>query len=46
MAEGIDGASRAGVDLGAGVNMDSILGPAVSDKLWQLVNRVTIDAGA
>ncbi len=42
---GIDGTSRAGADFGAGVNVDFILGPAVSDKLWQLVNRAAIDEG-
>jgi hypothetical protein len=45
VAEGIDGASRAGANFGAGTNVDSTLGPAVSDKLWQLVNRAAIDAG-
>jgi dihydroorotate dehydrogenase len=45
VSEGIECASRAGVDFWAGVNVDSILGPAVSDKLWQLVNRAAIDAG-
>ncbi len=44
-AEGIDGASRAGADFGAGVNVDSILGPSVSDKLWQLVISAAVDAG-
>ena len=45
VAEGIDGASRAGADFGAGVNVDSILGPAVSDKLWQLVTNAAAAAG-
>jgi hypothetical protein len=47
VAEGIDGASRAGAYCGAGANVDSILGPAMSDKLWhwQLVNSAAIDAG-
>ncbi len=45
VAEGIDGESRAGADFGAGVNVGTALGSAVSDKLWQLVNRAAIDAG-
>ncbi len=45
VAEGIDGASRAGEDFGQGANVDSILGPTVSDHLWQLVCRAAGDAG-
>jgi hypothetical protein len=45
VAEGIDGASRAGADFGPGANVDSILGPAVSDQLWQLVCRAAGDTG-
>jgi hypothetical protein len=45
VAEGINGASRAGADFGPGANVDSILGPAVSDQLWQLVCRAAGDAG-
>jgi hypothetical protein len=44
VAEVIDCASRAGADFGAGANVDSILGPAVSDKLWQLVNGAAMDS--
>jgi hypothetical protein len=45
VAEGIDGASRAGDDFGPGMNVDSILGPAVSDQLWLLVCRAASAAG-
>ena len=45
IAEGIDGASRSGDDFGEGVNVDSILGPAVSDELWHTVQQVAEDAG-
>jgi hypothetical protein len=45
VAEGIDGASRAGADFGADVNVDSILGPAVSDTLWQHVHGAVVAAG-
>ena len=45
VAEGIDGASRGGADFGPDVNVDSILGPAVSDELWLLVARAAADAG-
>jgi hypothetical protein len=45
VAEGIDGASRAGDDFGPGANVDSILGPAVSDHVWHLVCRAAADAG-
>ena len=45
VAEGIDGASRGGADFGPDVNVDSILGPAVSDELWSLVARAAADAG-
>ena len=45
VAEGIDGASRAGDDLGAGCNVESIRGPAVCDELWDLVRAVATSAG-
>ncbi len=45
VAEGIDGASRAGADFGADANVDAILGPAVCDELWRLVNGAAMDAG-
>jgi hypothetical protein len=45
VAEGIDGASRAGDDFGPGANVDSILGPAVSDHLWLLACRAASAAG-
>jgi hypothetical protein len=45
VAEGIDGASRCGSEFGQGVNVDSVLGPAVSDELWSIASRAAIDAG-
>ena len=45
IAEGIDGASRAGDDLGATANVQSILGPAVSDELWRLAQAAVDAAG-
>jgi hypothetical protein len=54
VAEGIDGASRSGSDLGEDVNLAAVLGPAVSDQLWAVIAdveaaagwRVTVDAFA
>jgi hypothetical protein len=34
VAEGVDGASRSGSELGEDANVDSVRGPAVSDDLW------------
>ena len=45
IAEGIDGASRAGDDFGLGCNVESIRAPAVSDELWALVQAVAVAAG-
>jgi hypothetical protein len=45
VAEGIDGASRAGDDFGATANVQSILGPAVSDELWRLAQAAVDAAG-
>ena len=45
VAEGIDGASRAGDDFGEGCNVESIRGPAVCDELWELVRAVASAAG-
>jgi hypothetical protein len=45
VAEGVDGASRAGDDFGPGCNVESGLGPAVSDGLWSSVLRVSAAAG-
>ena len=45
VAEGIDGASRAGDDLGLGINVQSTLGPAVSDGLWAKVQEVSASVG-
>ncbi len=45
VAEGVDGASRSGSELGAGANVDGIWGPAVSDDLWLAILRAAADAG-
>ena len=45
VAEGIDGASRGGADYGPDANVESILGPAVTDRLWHLVTVAVADAG-
>ena len=45
VAEGIDGASRDGVLLGVGNNVESVLGPSVSDELWQNVLGVAAELG-
>ncbi len=38
VAEGIDGASRGGSELGEDANVETILGPAFSDELWRSVS--------
>ena len=43
--EGIDGASREGDELGPGVNVSTLLGPAVSVKLWSLVQKLARELG-
>ncbi len=45
VAEGIDGASCSGAELGDGVNVDAILGPDVSDQLWSTAACAAADAG-
>jgi hypothetical protein len=45
VAEGIDGASRGEADFGPYANVDSILGPSISDGLWLLVARAAVAAG-
>ncbi len=45
VAEGIDCASRSGADFSEDVNVNSILGPAISNELWRLVSGVAVDAG-
>ena len=45
VAEGIDGASRGGSELGADANVEAILGPAVDDGLWLTVSRAVEAAG-
>ncbi len=45
VAEGIDGASRGGADFGQDANVDSILGPSISDGLLLLVVNAAAAAG-
>jgi hypothetical protein len=45
VAEGVDGASRSGSELGEGANAESVRGPAVTDALWSVVSRAALDAG-
>ena len=45
VAEGIDGASRAGAYFGPENNVESVLGPRVTDELWMRVLGVTEKAG-
>ena len=45
VAEGIDGASRAGSELGPDANVAAVLGAAVDDKVWRTVAQVAVDAG-
>jgi hypothetical protein len=43
--EGIDGASRGGTDFGDSENLETTLGPAVSDVLWAEATRVAAAEG-
>jgi hypothetical protein len=45
VAEGMDGASRCGSELGDDANVDCVRGLAVSDDLWQSVATAASDAG-
>ena len=45
VAEGIDGASRSGVQFGADSNLSAVLGAAVSDRLWSSIAAVATAAG-
>jgi hypothetical protein len=45
VAEGIDGASRSGSDLGDDANLAAVLGPAVSDQFWAVIDDVAAAAG-
>jgi hypothetical protein len=45
VAEGIDGASRAGVALGDDANLAAVLGPAVVDELWLLILQAATAVG-
>ena len=45
IAEGVDGASRAGEELGQGANVENIRGPVTSDALWVHVRQAAADAG-
>jgi hypothetical protein len=45
VAEGIDGASRSGSDLGPDATAAAVLGPAVDDVLWDAMRQAAADAG-
>ena len=45
IAEGIDGASRDGSELGPDANVAAVLGPAVDDVVWRSVLQVVAAAG-
>jgi hypothetical protein len=45
VAEGVDGASRCGSELGEDANVDNVRGPAVSDGLWRAISAAVADAG-
>ena len=45
IAEGVDGASRDGSELGPDANVAAVLGPAVDDEVWAAVLRVVAAAG-
>jgi hypothetical protein len=45
VAEGVDGASRGGAHFGLDENLDSALGPAVSDGLWEVIRAAMAGAG-
>jgi hypothetical protein len=45
VAEGIDGASRSGSDMGQDANVEAILGPAVNHALWRAICTAAADAG-
>ena len=43
--EGVDGASRGGGFFGEDANLESVLGPAVSDALWERIRGAAAAAG-
>jgi hypothetical protein len=45
VAEGVDGASRSGSELGVDANVECVRGPAVSDRLWHAISSAVADAG-
>jgi hypothetical protein len=45
IAEGVDGASRDGSELGPDANVAAVLGPAIDDVIWAAVLRVVAAAG-
>jgi hypothetical protein len=45
VAEGIDGASRGGSDMGQDANVGAVLGPAVDGTLWRAICTAAADAG-
>ena len=45
VTEGVDGASRGGSHFGSDENLESALGPAVSDGLWEVIKAAAAGAG-
>jgi hypothetical protein len=45
VAEGVDGASRCGSELGENANVDNVRGPTVLDSLWRIISTAVVDAG-
>jgi len=45
MAEGIDGASRAGHAFGQGMNVEEIRGPSITDQLWNRIQALADQQG-
>jgi hypothetical protein len=43
--EGVDGASRGGRHFGDDANLESVVGPAVSDALWRRIMAVVAEVG-
>ncbi len=42
VAEGVDGASRAGQQFGQDANLEAVLAPAISDRLWSRILEVPL----
>jgi hypothetical protein len=45
VSEGIDGASRGGDYFGEDANLESVLGPAITDDFWRLIQDALADIG-